>query len=156
MAASCKPFLLRDLYVLMAELATDPSNHHKLEEGKSKVNQKMVNFLEEFIDEITSNFELPKELNSRSREEEIPNIIFHHFSGKHKPWTIKGFDQKHSSDFHQFYKYIYRRRYLITTSNFKNGKKHLKSYLSKKFKFDLKNIIFVYHSIVSLIKKVLN
>ena len=51
----------RDLYVLMAELATDPSNHHKLEEGKSKVNQKMVNFLEEFIDEITSHFELPKE-----------------------------------------------------------------------------------------------
>jgi len=29
---------------LMAELATDPSNHHKLEEGKSKVIQKMVNF----------------------------------------------------------------------------------------------------------------
>ena len=51
----------RDLYVLMAELATSPSKHVKLEEGKSKVNQKMVNFLEEFIDEITSNFELPKE-----------------------------------------------------------------------------------------------
>ena len=51
----------RDLYVLMAELATDPSHHHKLEEGKSKVDEKMISFLEEFIDEITSNFELPKE-----------------------------------------------------------------------------------------------
>ena len=51
----------RDLYVLMAELATDPSKHHKLEEGKSKVSKKMVTFLEEFIDEITANFELPTE-----------------------------------------------------------------------------------------------
>jgi len=32
-----------------------------LEEGKSKVDEKMISFLEEFIDEITSNFELPKE-----------------------------------------------------------------------------------------------
>tara|TARA_B100001123_G_scaffold348468_1_gene397921 strand:- start:1370 stop:1909 length:540 start_codon:yes stop_codon:yes gene_type:complete len=51
----------RDLYVLMAELATDPSHNHKLEDGKSKVSQKMISFLEEFIDEITANFELPKE-----------------------------------------------------------------------------------------------
>jgi len=51
----------RDLYVLMAELATDPSKHHKLEEGKSKVSKKMVTFIEEFIDEITANFELPNE-----------------------------------------------------------------------------------------------
>ena len=51
----------RDLYVLMAELATDPSNYDKLESGKSKVNEEMINFLEEFIDEISSRFELPKE-----------------------------------------------------------------------------------------------
>ena len=51
----------RDLYVLMAELATDPSKHHKLEEGKSKASKKIVTFLEEFIDEITANFELPTE-----------------------------------------------------------------------------------------------
>ncbi len=51
----------RDLYVLMAELATDPSKHDKLEPGKSKVNEEMIKFLEDFIDEITSNFELPKE-----------------------------------------------------------------------------------------------
>ncbi len=51
----------RDLYVLMAELATDPSNHDKLESGKNKVNEEMINFLEEFIDDISSRFELPKE-----------------------------------------------------------------------------------------------
>ena len=51
----------RDLYVLMAELATDPSKHDKLESGKSKVNEEMINFLEQFIDDISSRFELPKE-----------------------------------------------------------------------------------------------
>ena len=50
-----------DLYVLMAELATDPSKHEKLEPGKSKVNDEMIKFLENFIDEITLNFELTKE-----------------------------------------------------------------------------------------------
>ena len=51
----------RDLYVLMAELATDPKKHDKLKSGKNKVSQEMVTFLEEFIDEITDSFELPKE-----------------------------------------------------------------------------------------------
>lgn len=51
----------RDLYVLMAELATDYSKRDTLEPGKSKVDQKMITFLEDFIDEITSNFEMPKE-----------------------------------------------------------------------------------------------
>ena len=51
----------RDLYVLMAELATDPSKHDKLESGKTKVNEEMINFLEQFIDDISSIFELPKE-----------------------------------------------------------------------------------------------
>lgn len=100
--------------------------------------------------------ELPKELNSRSREEEIPNVIFHHFSGKHKPWTIKGFDQKYSHDFHKFYKHIYNKKYFLSTSNFKNGKKQLSNYLSNEFKFNLDNIIFVYYAIKALIKKVLN
>ena len=51
----------RDLYVLMAELATDPEKQDKLESGKNKVNTEMIAFLEGFIDEITANFELPKE-----------------------------------------------------------------------------------------------
>ena len=34
----------RDLYVLMAELATDPSKHDKLESGKNKVNEDMISF----------------------------------------------------------------------------------------------------------------
>ena len=51
----------RDLYVLMAELATDPEKQDKLESGKNKVNKEMISFIESFIDEITANFELPKE-----------------------------------------------------------------------------------------------
>ena len=51
----------RDLYVLMAELATDSSKHDKLESGKNKVSEEMINFLEKFIDEISSRFELPQE-----------------------------------------------------------------------------------------------
>ena len=100
-------------------------------------------------------FELPDQLNSRSRNNDIADIIFHHFSGKHKPWTIKGFHQKHSSDFHNFYNQIYRGRYLIITSNFRNGVKHLGSYLNKRFEFNLKNIIFVYYAIKSVITKMI-
>ena len=33
----------------------------ELEPGKNKVNKEMTTFLEEFIDQITSSFELPKE-----------------------------------------------------------------------------------------------
>ena len=51
----------RDLYVLMAELATDPSKHDKLKPGKSKVNEEMIIFLEDFFDDITSSFEFPYE-----------------------------------------------------------------------------------------------
>ena len=54
----------RDLYVLMAELATDPEKQDKLESGKNKVNKvnkEMISSIEGFIDEITANFELPKE-----------------------------------------------------------------------------------------------
>ena len=39
----------RDLYVLMAELATDPSKHDKLVSGKTKVNKEMIVF-DLFID----------------------------------------------------------------------------------------------------------
>ena len=51
----------RDLYVLMAELATDPSKHDKLESGKNKINEEMIKFLEKSIDEISSRFVLPKD-----------------------------------------------------------------------------------------------
>lgn len=53
--------LERGLWVLMAELATDPSNHHKLTAGTSKVTPEMVTALESTIDDITSRFEAPTE-----------------------------------------------------------------------------------------------
>jgi len=47
----------RDLWVLMAELATDEANQHKLAPGESLVTPEMVTALEGRIDEIGSRFE---------------------------------------------------------------------------------------------------
>ena len=123
-----------------------------------KIKEKAILWDQDILNIIFDNnyFELPDELNSRSRENEITNITFHHFSGKYKPWTIHGFHQKYSSDFHYFYNQIYTNRYFITTSNIKNDLKHLGSYLHKRFKFNLKNIIFVYYATKSIIRRILN
>ncbi len=53
--------LERDLWVLMAELATDPANAHKLVDGASRVTEAMVAALEDRIDELSGRFELPAE-----------------------------------------------------------------------------------------------
>ena len=45
----------------MAELATDPDKHHKLVSGKNRVNEEMIKYLENVIDEIESSFTLPTE-----------------------------------------------------------------------------------------------
>ena len=47
--------------MLMAELATDPANSHKLVDGQSKVTKQMVDHLETMIDDVSSRFEMPKE-----------------------------------------------------------------------------------------------
>ena len=51
----------RDLWILMAELATDESNRHKLVDGQSRVTEAMVAALETHIDDLTGRFELPAE-----------------------------------------------------------------------------------------------
>ena len=53
--------LERDLWVLMSELATDPSNHGKLVDGATRVTAGMVTALEAHIDDISDRFEPPKE-----------------------------------------------------------------------------------------------
>ena len=53
--------LERDLWVLMAELATDPDNRHKLVGDKSLVTDDMVERLEHLIDDISERFEPPTE-----------------------------------------------------------------------------------------------
>lgn len=49
----------RDLWVLMAEVATAPENRHKLEAGSSLVTDDMVTALEHRIDELKDRFEMP-------------------------------------------------------------------------------------------------
>lgn len=46
----------RDLYVVMAELATAPHNRHKLRPGTSLVTEAMVAALEDRIDDLTGRF----------------------------------------------------------------------------------------------------
>ena len=53
--------LERDLWVLMAELATDPAHHDRLSDGQSRVTPDMVAALEELIDELSESFEAPTE-----------------------------------------------------------------------------------------------
>jgi cob(I)alamin adenosyltransferase len=51
----------RDLWVLMAELATEPANHAKLVDGKTLVTAAMVLTVEQAIADVSSRFELPQE-----------------------------------------------------------------------------------------------
>ena len=51
----------RDLYVLMAELATLPENRHKLVAGATLVTPEMVEAVEAHTDDLSARFEMPKE-----------------------------------------------------------------------------------------------
>ncbi|MGY6499713.1 MAG: cob(I)yrinic acid a,c-diamide adenosyltransferase [Acidimicrobiales bacterium] len=51
----------RDLYVLMAEVATASENRHKLTDGTTRVTAAMVEALEHRIDTVTARFEMPTE-----------------------------------------------------------------------------------------------
>ena len=53
--------IMRDLWVLMAELATLPENRHKLVDGKSRVTAEMVTRLENMIDSLDEKFTPPTE-----------------------------------------------------------------------------------------------
>jgi cob(I)alamin adenosyltransferase len=53
--------LERDLWVLMAELATSPDNRHKLVPGRTLVTAEMVSALETLIDDVTGRFPAPRE-----------------------------------------------------------------------------------------------
>jgi len=51
--------LERDLYVLMAEVATDPSNRSKLRSGQTLVTSAMVDDLEGNIDDLIARIDMP-------------------------------------------------------------------------------------------------
>lgn len=51
--------LQRTLFIVGAELATDPANHHKLEPGVSRVTDELIAELETLIDEIVDARGLP-------------------------------------------------------------------------------------------------
>lgn len=53
--------LERDLWVLMAELATAPENRSKLVAGRTLVTAGMVSALEPLIDDVTGRFPAPRE-----------------------------------------------------------------------------------------------
>ncbi|MEM8903730.1 MAG: cob(I)yrinic acid a,c-diamide adenosyltransferase [Actinomycetota bacterium] len=53
--------ICKDLYVLMAELATLPENRHKLDDGTSRVTAEMVEALEAVMEDLADRFEPPTE-----------------------------------------------------------------------------------------------
>lgn len=53
--------LERDLWILMAELATAPAERGRLEDGVSRVTDAMVEALEDRIDDLSARFEPPTE-----------------------------------------------------------------------------------------------
>src|SRR5689334_16008712 len=53
--------VMRDLYVLMAELATLPDNRGKLTAGQTAVSAEMVARLETLIDDLDTRFDPPTE-----------------------------------------------------------------------------------------------
>jgi cob(I)alamin adenosyltransferase len=53
--------LARDLYVLMAEVATAPENRQKLQAGSTLVTAGMVASLESGIDDLLARFEMPSD-----------------------------------------------------------------------------------------------
>ncbi len=50
----------RDLWVLMAELATAPENRHKLTPGQTAVDQPMLDALEAHVESVEARFQVPK------------------------------------------------------------------------------------------------
>jgi cob(I)alamin adenosyltransferase len=53
--------LARELYVLMAEVATAPENRHKLSAGSTLVTEDMVSALERQIDDLLARFDMPSD-----------------------------------------------------------------------------------------------
>ena len=51
--------IMRDLWVLMAELATLPENRHKLDPGATLATAEMVSALEQHIDDLSERFDPP-------------------------------------------------------------------------------------------------
>jgi cob(I)alamin adenosyltransferase len=51
----------RDLWVLMAELATLPENHAKLTDGQTRVSAEMVTAIEALVDDLGERFEAPSQ-----------------------------------------------------------------------------------------------
>jgi len=51
----------RDLYVLMAELATEPANRHKLADGQTRVTPAMVDAVSDATDRVAERFPFPTE-----------------------------------------------------------------------------------------------
>jgi cob(I)alamin adenosyltransferase len=53
--------LQRELFVVGAELATDPANRDRLQDGITRVTTEMVSALEPIIDDITTRYDPPQE-----------------------------------------------------------------------------------------------
>ena len=124
----------------------------------SELKEKAIFWDQDILNVIFDEYfiELPEKLNSRTRDHKTDEpVIFHHFSGKYKPWSIRGIEQKYSYKFHETYQRIYKKKYLIVVPNVKNALKQLKVELdNKRILIDKKGLVFLYYIFFGIIKKI--
>ena len=87
--------LERDLYVLMAEVATAEANRAKLAPGTTLVTEEMVQALEQWIDELMERFAMPEEFvvpgqNRRSASLDVARTVVRRAERLHAAAPVAG------------------------------------------------------------------
>tara|TARA_Y100000816_G_scaffold284853_1_gene263729 strand:- start:2860 stop:3795 length:936 start_codon:yes stop_codon:yes gene_type:complete len=71
--------------------------------------------------EISRNFNFSTQLNKNSNNIDLRSVIFLHYAGSNKPWTIIGATENISSEFHKNYFLLFGDRYYLITNYRKRG-----------------------------------
>ena len=87
--------LERDLWILMAEVATTSQNRAKLEVGRTRVSQEMIDALETQIDQANHTVEMPKEFvvpgeNQLSAALDVARTVVRRAERTAVSWDLEG------------------------------------------------------------------
>jgi len=83
--------------------------------------QDILNFVfDEKYNVLSNNLNFPAEINNKEFTRDLRSVIFLHYSGSNKPWTVLGAINSLSKDFHYNYSLVFGEKYMIR-SNYKKG-----------------------------------
>ncbi len=83
--------------------------------------QDILNFVfDEKYNVMSNNLNFPAEINNKEFNRDLRSVIFLHYSGSNKPWTVLGAINSLSKDFHHNYSLVFGEKYMIR-SNYKKG-----------------------------------